>query len=201
MQVNWGPIPLAPLPFKCPMLQSMASDDAVVAPSGPASSGKYEVVFPVGLPDEGTFDWLEGFLEKNPEYCELSERKITEWAASSGLWRPKAMPDRSSNDRPEMNYGIPLVDDGSIRKIIYTLVAAQPRNYVVMEVEGNLLRERRIEALHLWQAPHFKKVCKVVVGQPTEEFRQRAHARALKEKQAKADAHFRHRQLEEKKKR
>ena len=33
--------------------------------------GKYEVIFPVAVPDEGTFDWLDEFLEKNPEYVEL----------------------------------------------------------------------------------------------------------------------------------
>ena len=33
--------------------------------------GKYEVIFPVAVPDEGTFDWLDDFLEKNPKYVEL----------------------------------------------------------------------------------------------------------------------------------
>lgn len=33
--------------------------------------GKYEVIFPVGVPDEGTFAWLDDFLKKNPTYVEL----------------------------------------------------------------------------------------------------------------------------------
>jgi len=201
VQVNWGPIPLAPLPFKCRMLQSMAQDDAEMNSVRAGKDGKFEVLFPVGVPDEGTFDWLDGFLEKHPEYTELSDRKITEWASSSGLWRPKSYPERSSNDRPEMNFGLPLVDEGSIRKILYSLVPTQPRNYVVMEVQGNLLKERRADALRMWQAGHFKKVCKVVVGQPDEDFRKRSNARLLQDKQAKADAAFRQKQMEEKKKR
>ena len=48
---------------------------------------QHEVLFPVGLPDEGMFDWLDMFLAKNPTYTELSDRVILDWAHKSGLWR------------------------------------------------------------------------------------------------------------------
>lgn len=31
----------------------------------------------------GTFEWLDGFLAKNPHYTELSDRKIIEWASGA----------------------------------------------------------------------------------------------------------------------
>lgn len=49
------------------------------------ADGKYNVLFPVSLPDEGTFYWLDDFLEKNPNYTELSDRAFADWALKSGL--------------------------------------------------------------------------------------------------------------------
>merc|ERR1712066_235720 len=66
ISVNFGPVPTKELPFKCRMLQAAAQADVVVTPSRAPKDGKYEVVLPVACPDEGTFDWLDTFLEKNP---------------------------------------------------------------------------------------------------------------------------------------
>merc|ERR1711879_504718 len=70
--------PMKPLPFKCHGLREASQAHVEVAKK--ASADKCEVLFPIGLPDEGTFDWLDQFLEKNPQYTELSDRKIIEWA-------------------------------------------------------------------------------------------------------------------------
>merc|ERR1740138_362449 len=76
VQVNFGPTPLKDLPFKCRMVSSAANSDVVVTASKEPKDKKYEVVVPVAFPDEGTFAWVDSFLEKNPQYVELSDRKI-----------------------------------------------------------------------------------------------------------------------------
>merc|ERR1719486_126967 len=130
VQVNFGPTPLQDLPFKCRMLQGAANSDVTVAATKEPKDGKYEVVVPVAFPDEGTFDWLDMYLEKNPKYVELSDRKIIDWAKSSGLW-PKGGP-KASNDKPNVSFGVPAVDDFSVRKVISAVAPVIPRNYLIM---------------------------------------------------------------------
>ena len=85
---------------------------------------------------EGTFDWVDGFLKKNPGYVELSDRKILDWAASSGVWKPKTTGWKNSNDKPEFNFGLPSMDDLSVRRLINNIAPVVPRNYLVMEATG-----------------------------------------------------------------
>jgi len=185
LQVNFGPQALKPLPFKCRMVQEAATDDIEVRRHEPKK--QYEVLFPVGCPDEGTFEWLDEFLEEHPDYVELSDRKLLQWACDSGLWRPKASVWKNSNDKPEFNFGLPVMDDLSVRRISTALAPTFPRNYVVMEVKQNLLASDRKVALSRFSAPHFKKVAKVVMGRPKEEFRSKVHAKLLQAKKEKAD--------------
>merc|ERR1711957_662199 len=85
LMVNFGPGPLKPLPFKCRTLQSAAKSDLTAARSSiPAKGKKYEVIVPVAYPDQGTFDWVDDFVKKNPQYRELSNRKLYDWAIQSG---------------------------------------------------------------------------------------------------------------------
>merc|ERR1711979_71538 len=135
VQTNFGPTPLAPLPFACRCLSTASTADVVVNKPSTPEDGKYEVMFPVAFPDEGTFEWLDSFLEKNPKYVELSDRKIVEWAASSGVIKPKSFGQKTSNDKPEFNFGLPGMDDMSIQRIMYKIAPVVPRNYVVMEVK------------------------------------------------------------------
>eukprot|EP00933_Yihiella_yeosuensis_P072094 TRINITY_DN8038_c0_g2_i2.p1 TRINITY_DN8038_c0_g2~~TRINITY_DN8038_c0_g2_i2.p1 ORF type:complete len:463 (+),score=119.39 TRINITY_DN8038_c0_g2_i2:63-1451(+) len=188
LQVNMGPTPFKELPFKCRMLQSAASADVVDSSSKVPKS--YEVVLPVCLPDQGTFDWLDGFLEKNPSYVELSDRKIQDWAQSSGLAKPRAT-GGSSNDKPSFAYSLAGMDDMSIQKVTKSITPTMPRNYVVMEVKSNLIAEERAEVLKRFNDPRFKKVAQVVIGEPKEEFKKKVHARLLEEKQAKSDMEWR----------
>merc|ERR1712084_40293 len=100
LHLNFGPNLFAPLPFKCRMLQDAATVDIeIMAPPKTNPDGKYEVLFPVGLPDEGTFDWLDSFLQEHPEYVELSDRRIVEWAEKSGLQRWPSAAWKNSNDK------------------------------------------------------------------------------------------------------
>merc|ERR1719356_1055600 len=96
------------------MLQSAAQDDVQVnvAPQPP-----FDVMVPVAYPDEGTFEWLDGFLAKNPQYVELSDRKILEWATSSGLWKNKQW-NGGSADKPDFAFGLPGMEDLSVQKVL-----------------------------------------------------------------------------------
>eukprot|EP00444_Apocalathium_aciculiferum_P037633 CAMPEP_0183486654 /NCGR_PEP_ID=MMETSP0370-20130417/180044_1 /TAXON_ID=268820 /ORGANISM="Peridinium aciculiferum, Strain PAER-2" /LENGTH=868 /DNA_ID=CAMNT_0025679973 /DNA_START=77 /DNA_END=2680 /DNA_ORIENTATION=+ len=194
--MNWGPEPMKALPFKCRMLGTAPDADAVKAKAPEGKDGKYEVVLPVGFPDEGTFEWLDGFLEKRPQYTELSDRKILEWAASSGLWSGKGW--KSSNDKPEFKFGAPGMDDGSIQKIINSVAGIMPRNYVVMEVKSNLVGADRQETLKRFSLPHFKKVAAVIMGTPPAEFKKVQQERILKDKQVKAETAWKMAKMEKK---
>merc|ERR1712217_75096 len=147
--------------------------------------GKFDVLFPVGFPDEGTFGWLDGFLEKNPHYVELSDRKILEWADSSGMWK-SSKGWKSSNDRPEFNFGIQDMDNHSVKRLVNSIAAVVPRNYVVMEVKSNLVENDRRDILKRFSAPHFKKVAHVVMGEPTDEYKKVELDKMLREKQEKS---------------
>jgi len=200
VQMLMGPASAKPLPFKCRMLSSAAAADAVVAKDNTPKDGKYEVVMPVAFPDEGTFDWVDGFLKKNPGYVELSDRKILDWAASSGVWKPKTTGWKNSNDKPEFNFGLPSMDDLSVRRLINNIAPVVPRNYLVMEVKENLVAEDRKETLKRFSAPHFKKVAHVVMGEPDEEYKKAQMDNLLKEKQEKANMAWRARKLEKERK-
>jgi len=200
LQVNWGPTLIAALPFTCRMIQSAAKEDVYVSPIPASKDGKYEVLFPVGLPDEGVFDWIDSFLEKNPQYTELSDRIIVDWAVKSGLWRPKTQNWKNSNDKPEMNFGLPLMDDYSVQRIMRSVISTQPRNYIVMEVKSNLMKNERMDGLSRFRAPLYKKVAMVVMGEPTADFKDKAHQVLLNAKQEKLETEWKQRQLEKSRK-
>lgn len=189
LHVHFGPQPLKALPFKCRTVQEASEKDVVVSKAAVPKDGKYEVLFPVGIPDEATFDWVDSFLEKHPDYVELSDRKIIEWAANSGLWKGTGI--KTSNDRPEFNFGIPSMDDFSTRRAINAIASAVPRNFIVMEVKQNLSPADRKANLKRFAGPHFKKVAKVLVGEPNQEWKAKVQAKFLEEKKIKADEAWR----------
>merc|ERR1712085_218298 len=171
------------LPFKCRMIQGAAKDDAEVVSVKASKDGRYDVLVPVAFPDEGTFDWLDAFLAKNPDYVELSDRKILEWAVASGLWKPKTTGWKTSNDKPEFNFGLQGMDDFSIQRVLRAVAPVVPRNYVVMEVESNLIAEERKEVVRRFSAKMFKTTAHVVMGEPNEEFKKMQLDKLLKKKQ------------------
>lgn len=207
LQVNFGPAPRVALPFTCRMLADAASADVEIAAASAPADDKYEVVFPVGLPEQGFFDWVDEFCKKNPGYTELSDRKIAEWASKSGIWRPKAAQPTGSNDKPDMKFGIQMMDDMSVRRVISAIAPTLKRNYVVPELKKNLLAADRKTELAKFGSS-FKKTATVLMGEPSTEYKEQVGALILAEKQAKADAEKkkkaqeaeRKRLLEEKKK-
>merc|ERR1712066_936674 len=146
--------------------------------------GKYEVLFPVGLPDEGTFEWLDGFLKEHPDYTELSSRASLQWGLKSGLWRKNGswVP---CNDEPGMEFGVRELDGDTFPQMIQAVADLQKRNYVAMEVRKSLSAEERQKLLTKFDSNSYKKVAVVVVGEPPKEFKAKTHERMLAEKRKK----------------
>jgi len=195
LQVHFGKSPLRPLPFKCLTVQEALVTDGVVRKAA-EKNGKHEVIVPVGLPDEGTFDWLDGFLAKHRDYVELSDRAILDWANKSGLPRQGGYSKRSCNDKPELGFGLPGMDDFSLQKVISMVAPLLPRNYVIMEVKDGLLESGRKELLDRFPSSDFNKVARVVIGEPPADFKNLVHEHTLKEKQDRAEGEARRKKVE-----
>lgn len=185
------------MPFTCKTIQEAASGDVVTNPHVPPPDGKYQVIFPVGLPDEGAFEWADNFMATHPDFTELSDRTVLEWAASSNLFRHQGYAWKASNDKPEMNFNIPQMDDYSIQRVLSHVAPTQQRNLLVMEVRANLMKDDRIEALKRFCHAHFKKVATVIVGEPSKDIKRKAYAELLAAKQEAMDKEYQAR-MEEK---
>ena len=183
LDVNFGPSPRKALPFRCHMLAGAAAAD-VEASLCKASAKKPEVILPVGLPSQGFFDWVDEFVEKNPGYVELSDRKILEWAQKSGLWKPKG---GGSLDKPEGNFGVPALDDGSVRRVLSNISPALNRNYIIGELKGNLVAADRAATLGRFNPQDFSRKSVVVMGEPTAEYKSKVQSLILAEKKTKAE--------------
>merc|ERR1712187_325291 len=102
------------------------------------------------------------------------------------MWM-KVNAQKNSNDKPVVTFGIPSLDDGSIKESMMLAASAQHRDFVVMEVEGNLTREHREKLLERFRLPSFRKVALVMIGEPPADFKERVNQLKLKDKQTKAD--------------
>merc|ERR1712039_1054470 len=186
LHLNFGSAPCAALPFKCTMLSNAAKADVEVTTlKAPAKDGKQEVLFPVSLPNEGTFEWLDGFLKENPGYTELSGRSLLRWGLDSGLWRKNGS-DVTCNDDPSLGFGIKDMDGGTVSQMIQVVTPIQKRNYVAMSVKKNLSAEDRQKMLEQFDPAEFKRVAAVVMGEPPSAFKANVHAAMLEAKKKKA---------------
>eukprot|EP00933_Yihiella_yeosuensis_P040598 TRINITY_DN3491_c0_g2_i1.p1 TRINITY_DN3491_c0_g2~~TRINITY_DN3491_c0_g2_i1.p1 ORF type:complete len:856 (+),score=217.48 TRINITY_DN3491_c0_g2_i1:135-2702(+) len=202
LSYNFGPSPWCPLPFVCKMVQDASKKDATVkAAIEQPRDGRFDVLFPVSIPDEGGFDWLDDFLQRNPQYAELSDRAILKWCESSGVQRTKgyAPASHASKDKPEMGFGTTGLDDFSVQRILHTVAPIQKRHYIVMELRENLIKEGRQELTAAWTA--FRRVATVAIGAPPESIKAHTHDVILKQKQDAADIEFRTKQAQEKSRR
>jgi hypothetical protein len=186
LHANFGPEPFAPLPFKCRMVQDAAKADT--EESAMKQTENREVLFPVCIPDQGTFSWLDDFLQENPQCVELSNRAILSWAEKSNIYRSGGYSWKHCNDFPGWDFGVREMDDNSIKKLIGTVAPVLPRSYVVMEVQGNLTAIEREKALTHFDDPKVKKVAVVVMGEPPDSFKAKVHADLLEKKRAQAEA-------------
>merc|ERR1740121_869371 len=125
---------------------------------------------------------------------------ILSWAEQSGIWKPRGFAGRACNDKPDMNFQVPEMDDNSIRKAIYAVAPMQARNFVIMEVKGNLMEDERKSLLAPFPASTFKRIATVMIGDPTAEFKKYSQQLLLKQKQEASDKTFVLQKLEEKRK-
>merc|ERR1712113_890622 len=95
-----------------------------------------------------------------------------------------------------MNFGLPGMEDNSVRRVVNNIASVVPRNYVVMEVKQNLVAADRKENLQRFSAPHFKKVARVAMGKPKAAFKEQQHAHMLKEKQDAAEEAWKRKKAE-----
>mmetsp|Transcript_84158 Transcript_84158/g.176091 ORF Transcript_84158/g.176091 Transcript_84158/m.176091 type:complete len:695 (-) Transcript_84158:1704-3788(-) len=189
--VNFGPSPLVPLPFKCHMIQGCSKSHVEIAAEIEQGEEKGEVLFPVSLPDEGSFDWLDLYKEEHPGYFEISDRVLTDWAQKSGLFGRQG---KASNDR----YGhLQEMDD--LRKSVYQAAQMQKRDYIIMEVRNNLIAEERKKMLEMFDDSMFTRKAIVLVGEPTDEYKEKSQELILRYKQEASDHAFLTKKAEEKK--
>merc|ERR1712187_72517 len=65
-----------------------------------------------------------------------------------------------------------------------------PRHYVVMEMRANLMKEERVALASAFSASHFRRVARVAIGEPGEDFKKAVYDDLLKKKQSKATAEW-----------
>merc|ERR1712139_152948 len=103
----------------------------------------------------------------------------------------------NSMDRPNVQTGEQQIDNMSLRRVISAVAPVMPRNYLIMEVKANLVAVERKEVLERFNYPCYKKVARVVMGEPNKEFKELVQNKILKDKQAKSDVAFKSKKLEE----
>mmetsp|Transcript_2096 Transcript_2096/g.4308 ORF Transcript_2096/g.4308 Transcript_2096/m.4308 type:complete len:534 (+) Transcript_2096:892-2493(+) len=131
---------------------------------------------------------LQTSWQKNPGYFELSERQTVDWAQRSGIWVPKGTAMRSgSHDKPELTYGLPGLDDGSVRKTTAIVTPAVKRNYLLLGLKTNLTADDRKNILTKFKQPHFRMVAKVLMGEPSADYKKVIQNMILGEKRTTAE--------------
>merc|ERR1712187_184867 len=89
-----------------------------------------------------------------------------------------------------------MMEDFSVQRAVNSIAAVVPRNYVVMEVKQNLCEADRVENLKRFSAPCFKKVARVVMGEPNDEFKKITRSKLLEAKKVKEEAAWKQRKFE-----
>lgn len=191
--VNYSALSWEKLPFKCWTFADAGADDFEMTAAVRPKDGVYNMVLPVGLPESGFYDFCDMFLKQNPEYVELSTRKIAAWCAQSGH---KCSGTSSSVDKPNLSYGVPGIEDPSFQKLVKFMAATIAKRHVlVADLQGNLSSEQRTSYLSSFPGPH-KKLAKVIMGEPSANFKD--YVLAILKEAKKKDAIEKH-EMEKKK--
>uniref|UniRef100_A0A7S1EZW4 B30.2/SPRY domain-containing protein n=1 Tax=Noctiluca scintillans TaxID=2966 RepID=A0A7S1EZW4_NOCSC len=166
LAVNLGAGLFKALPFACPTFADIATEDHESASFRRPADNETRVVVPVGLPDGGVFDFVDRFMEDNPGYVELSDRALRSWAIASGL----ESKEEGCRDDPEFSFGVPALDEKSIRPMLKTLAMLNNRSCVVTSIKSSLLQSDRVELLKSFPEST-KKTAVVLVGEPNAPFK------------------------------
>merc|ERR1712232_307248 len=108
---------------------------------------------------------------------------------------------QSSNDKPTFDYGLPMMDDYSVSRLIDTVASMVPRHYIVMEVQKNLLSVERSKTAKRFNARHFKRIAHVVMGEPSQSHKDMVKKKILEKKQFKLDNAYKAKLAEKEKRR
>merc|ERR1711879_469846 len=108
------------------------------------------------------------------------DRAILDWAEKSSFGHAGKAAAKSSMDKPEMIHGI-LSD--SVHLMLRAVAQVQRRNFLIMELRGNLMKEGRKKTLDLFPSNMFKKVACTLIGEPTVDFKKYSQQLMLKAKQ------------------
>merc|ERR1719162_2441704 len=87
-----------------------------------------------------------------------------------------------SNNKPGMNFGIPLMDDWNVQRTLEAIAPALARDFVHMELRSNLLATERKTALARFPSSNFKRVAVVAMGEPPQDFKAKTQEALLAEK-------------------
>jgi len=160
-----GGRPLKELPFKARMLDDAAAADVVANTVVAPKSGKYDAAFLVGLPNEGTADYLDyEFYPANAEkkYVEVSTRSLLKMCEASGL---------KGNPTNPASYRIAELDNGAMLKAFRNLAVSKRRNLILMDVSKYLnSKARTAEVANFATSSWFTKRALVTVGAPSKPF-------------------------------
>jgi len=192
------------LGFRCPSFADLVKEDAEVSPLVKAdqlTDGKFSVVVPVALPEEGYFEYVDRFLERHPEYFEISERQFYNWCLKSGVtelgkYKQKyggryrggakvldsiADGGKRSLNNPYLNFGLPSLDAKEARPVLKTIMEMTRRNYIVVDARANWIVEEREKSLKRFFGPNYNVIAKVAVGEPSDDHKEWVHSQMLAE--------------------
>merc|ERR1719272_986091 len=93
------------LPFRCTMFADILKADCEQSALKPSTDGSFQVVVPVGLPDQGVFDFVDYYRSEHPHFEELSDRRLLRWCRDSGLEAEEGRSATSSRDCPDFSFG------------------------------------------------------------------------------------------------
>merc|ERR1719506_3654516 len=120
-----GQRPTCELPFRARLLDDAMDKDVVATKVAAPKTGKYEVVLPVGIPGEGTYDFLD--LEFYPGHPDTKFVEVSQRALNTAL--------TYSGQRPQ---GQELAS-GRMLEVYKMLASTKKRHFVVMDVKKNFM--------------------------------------------------------------
>jgi len=159
---------LRALPFKCTMFANILKANCEQSTLRPSKDGSFQVVVPVGLPEQGVFDFVDSFRAERPQFEELSDRRLLEWCKESGIEVQEAL--SCSRDRVDFASAPAGLNGESLQPMLKTLALLARRDVIFCEVCSGLLKAQRTELLRNLPQ-NTRRSAIVVVGEPSAAFK------------------------------